>query len=114
MITYFICVLILALLLLFLNILFTQKQSYLEKLSPFECGINPTYGQTKNFFTIKYYLVALLFLIFDLEISLLYPIATIMNTISFYSLFIAIIFYLILTIGFIIEFKSGALYFNKT
>lgn len=83
-----------------------------EKLSPYECGYAPVYGQTRSPFTIQYYLVGLLFLIFDLEVSLLYPLGACLTELSLYGFIVATIFYVVLTLGFVVEIASGALHFT--
>ena len=84
-----------------------------EKVTPYECGFNPIYGQVRAPFTIQYYLVAILFLIFDLEIAVLYPIAVTLYEVTFYGFTIIVIFLLLLTIGFVYEFGKGALKFTN-
>ncbi|RYE27662.1 MAG: NADH-quinone oxidoreductase subunit A [Sphingobacteriaceae bacterium] len=70
------------------------------------------YGQTRAPFSIQYYLVGILFLIFDLEILLLYPVAVTLYNVSVYGFWIAIIFFTVLTLGFVYEIGSGVLYFT--
>nr|QTK22355.1 NADH dehydrogenase subunit 3 [Pneumocystis canis] len=98
-------VVILSLLLLLLNILFAKTSPTLDKIAPFECGLS-SFSQTWNPFQIYYYLVGLLFLIFDLEILLIYPFA-VASTI--YGFYILNLFLIILTIGFIYELRKGIL-----
>ena len=74
--------LIIAFVLLIINILISPSDPYTDKVSPFECGLPPLLGQTRSPFSISFYLVALLFLLFDLEILLLYPIAVSLNFIG--------------------------------
>lgn len=106
---FFIVVPLIAGLLLAINILFAVHKPDSEKISPFECGFTGFTGQTRSPFSISFYLVGLLFLIFDLEIALLYPyIVSSLNN-SSYGLFRVIIFLLILTVGFVYEFSKGAL-----
>lgn len=75
LILFFIFVPILAFILLALNILLATHKPYEAKVSAYECGFSPIYGQTRSTFQIHFYLVAMLFLVFDLEILLLFPIA---------------------------------------
>ena len=105
----FIFVPILSLVLLFLNFLLAPKNAYEAKVSAYECGFSPIYGQTRNVFYINFYIVAMLFLIFDLEILLLFPIAVTLYNISIFGFTIALIFFIVLTIGFILEIGSGAI-----
>jgi NADH-ubiquinone oxidoreductase chain 3 len=60
-------------------------------------------------FSISFYLVAILFLIFDLEIAIIFPVASILYEVDVFGFFIAILFLIILTIGFVYEFSSGAI-----
>ena len=79
-----------------------------EKLSPYECGF-PEFDTARARFDVKFYLVAILFIIFDLEIAFLFPWAVSIKYIG-WSGFIAMgIFLGILTIGFVYEWKKGAL-----
>lgn len=105
----FIFVPILSLVLLFLNFLLAPKNAYEAKVSAYECGFSPIYGQTRNVFYINFYIVAILFLVFDLEILLLFPIAVTLYNISIFGFSIALIFFIVLTIGFILEIGSGAI-----
>ena len=105
----FIFVPILSGILLALNLLLAPKQPYEAKVSAYECGFSPVYGQTRNVFYINFYLVAMLFLVFDLEILLLFPIALTLYNVSIFGFSIALIFFVILTIGFILEIGSGVI-----
>ena len=80
-----------------------------EKLTSYECGFSPVYGQTRSTFQIHFYIVAMLFLVFDLEILLLFPIALTLYNVSIFGFSIAIIFFIVLTIGFVLEIGSGAI-----
>jgi NADH-ubiquinone oxidoreductase chain 3 len=105
----FIFIPILSLILLSLNILLSSNLPNESKISAFECGFLPIIGQTRTNFDIQFYVVAMLFLIFDLEIILLFPLTVTLYQVSFFGFSIAIIFFLILTIGFILEINSGAI-----
>ena len=105
----FIFVPILALLLLGLNVLLAPSRPDESKVSPYECGFSTIYGQTRNIFHIHFYIVAMLFLVFDLEILLLFPIAVTLYQVSTFGFSIALIFFIVLTIGFILEIGSGAI-----
>jgi NADH-quinone oxidoreductase subunit A len=93
----------------------------IEKLSPYECGFNP-FQDSRQEFDVKFYLVAILFIIFDLEISFLFPWSISLNVIMeettkeatdiitvYYGYWSMLLFLLILTIGFVYEWKKGAL-----
>ena len=79
-----------------------------EKVSAYECGFSP-FDNARGRFDIRYYLVAILFIIFDLEISFLFPWAITLSKITLFGFWTMIIFLVILTIGFIYEWKKGAL-----
>ena len=108
----FIFVPVLVAILLILNVLFAAHRPDSEKVTAYECGFSPIYGQTRNPFSIQYYLVGILFLIFDIEVLLFYPVAVTLYNISFYGFWIAIIFFTVLTIGFVYEIGKGVLYFT--
>ena len=105
----FIFVPVLAIILLALNILLAPNRPDESKVSPYECGFSTIYGQTRNIFHIHFYIVAMLFLVFDLEILLLFPIAVTLYQVSTFGFSIALIFFIVLTIGFILEIGSGAI-----
>jgi NADH:ubiquinone oxidoreductase subunit 3 (subunit A) len=105
----FLFVPILAVLLLGLNLLLASHKPDEAKVSAYECGFSPVYGQTRSTFQIHFFLVALLFLVFDLEILLLFPIALTLYQVSMFGFSIALIFFIVLTIGFVLEIGSGAI-----
>ena len=108
----FIIVPVLAIILLGLNLLLAPSMPDESKVSPYECGFTPIYGQTRSQFSVHFYIVAILFLVFDLEILLLYPISVTLYQVSSYGFTIAIIFFSVLTIGFIFELGKGVLKFT--
>ena len=79
-----------------------------EKLSPYECGFD-AFEDARMQFDVKYFLVAILFIIFDLEIAFLFPWAISLGSIGFLGFISMMIFLFILTVGFIYEWKKGAL-----
>ena len=79
-----------------------------DKGSPYECGFE-AFEDTRMRFDVRYYLVAILFIIFDLEIAFLFPWAVSLDTIGTFGLLAMGIFLLLLVIGFIYEWKKGAL-----
>ena len=79
-----------------------------EKLSAYECGFEP-FDDSRGQFDVRFYLVALLFIIFDLEVAFLFPWAVSLGHIGAFGFFSMVIFLGILTIGFIYEWKKGAL-----
>ena len=103
---------ILVMILLVLNLLLALHKPDTEKVTPYECGFNPIYEQTRAPFNIQYYLVGILFLIFDLEIAVFYPLAVTLYQVSLYGFWIGMLFLFLLTVGFVYEFGKGALYFT--
>ena len=91
-----------------LSFLVSPKKPNNEKLSPYECGFEP-FDDARTKFDIRFYLVALLFIIFDLEVAFLFPWAISLSSIGLFGFWSMMIFLLILTIGFIYEWKKGAL-----
>ena len=79
-----------------------------EKLSPYECGFE-AFEDSRMKFDVRYYLVAILFIIFDLEIAFLFPWAVVLETIGVFGFVAMAVFLGILVIGFIYEWKKGAL-----
>lgn len=79
-----------------------------NKLSPYECGFEPL-EDARMKFDVRYYLVAILFIIFDLEIAFLFPWAVVLKEIGMYGFVAMMIFLGVLVIGFIYEWKKGAL-----
>ena len=90
------------------NFLFSPKNPDPEKLSAYECGFEP-FNDSRMEFDIRFYLVAILFIIFDLEIAFLFPWAISLGKIGLLGFFSMMIFLVILTVGFIYEWKKGAL-----
>jgi NADH-quinone oxidoreductase subunit A len=87
----------------------TSKQpNDVEKLSAYECGFE-AFEDTRARFDVRYYLVAILFIVFDLEIAFLFPWAVSLPVIGGFGLWAMGIFLLILVVGFIYEWKKGAL-----
>jgi NADH-quinone oxidoreductase subunit A len=84
------------------------KRPYAAKLSPYECGFEP-FGDTRMPFDVRFYLVAILFIIFDLETAFLVPWALVFRKLGWFGLVSMGIFLGLLVIGFIYEWKKGAL-----
>ena len=110
---FFILVPILAILLLLLNFIFAPHNPYEEKNSVFECGFHSFLGQNRSEFSISFFIFALLFLLFDLEILLVYPYVVSSYVNSIFGLIIMLIFFLILTVGFAFELGKNALYIES-
>jgi NADH:ubiquinone oxidoreductase subunit 3 (subunit A) len=106
---FFIFIPILSAIFLGLNILLAPHNPDFQKVSQYECGFAPIPGQTRSTFQIHFMIVALLFLIFDLEILLLFPLAVSLYHISIFGFTVGIIFFIILTVGFVLEIGSGAI-----
>ena len=79
-----------------------------EKLSPYECGFE-AFEDARMKFDVRYYLVAILFILFDLEIAFLFPWAIVLQEIGWFGLIAMFVFLGILVVGFIYEWKKGAL-----
>ena len=91
-----------------LNFFFSPKNPDPEKLSAYECGFE-AFGDSRMEFDVRFYLVAILFIIFDLEIAFLFPWAISLGKIGFLGFISMMFFLVILTVGFIYEWKKGAL-----
>ena len=91
-----------------LNFIMSPKNPDPEKLSAYECGFE-AFSDSRMQFDVRFYLVAILFIIFDLEIAFLFPWAISLGQIGIVGYWSMIIFLIILTIGFIYEWKKGAL-----
>ena len=85
-----------------------RQQPDTEKLSPYECGFEP-FEDARGRFDVRFYLVAILFIIFDLEVAFLFPWAVSLGNIGLFGFWSMMIFLGVLTIGFIYEWKKGAL-----
>ena len=79
-----------------------------EKLSPYECGFE-AFEDSRMKFDVRYYLVAILFIVFDLEIAFLFPWAVALDSVGIVALAAMGVFLLVLVVGFIYEWKKGAL-----
>ncbi|MEZ5566108.1 MAG: NADH-quinone oxidoreductase subunit A [Gammaproteobacteria bacterium] len=96
------------LILLGLGFLIGRGQKYRDKLSAYECGFEP-FEDSRMKFDVRYYLVAILFIIFDLEIAFLFPWAVTLDQIGLVGILAMGVFLAILVVGFIYEWKKGAL-----
>ena len=106
---FFIFIPILAFILLGLNILLSPHKPYQEINSAFECGFHSFLGQNRTQFSISFFIFALLFLLFDLEILLVYPYVVSAYTNGIYGLIVMLVFFLVLTLGFVFELGKNAL-----
>jgi len=97
----------LAVFILGISFIISQSNSYSEKLSPYECGFDP-FDNARNQFEVRFYLVAILFLIFDLEASFLFPWASSLSTVSSFGFWIILDFFFELLIGLVYVWSMGA------
>jgi NADH-ubiquinone oxidoreductase chain 3 len=100
---------ILAILLLAINLILAPHNPYQEKDSVFECGFHSFLGQNRTQFSVSFFIFALLFLLFDLEILLVYPYSVSTYTNDSYGLSVMMAFFVLLTLGFIFELGKNAL-----
>jgi NADH-quinone oxidoreductase subunit A len=91
-----------------LSFLLARQNPDSEKLSPYECGFEP-FEDARRKFDVRFYLVAILFIIFDLEVAFLFPWAVALGDIGMFGFWSMIVFLGILTVGFVYEWKKGAL-----
>ena len=98
----------LGVMLLLLGFLLGPHRPDSEKLSPYECGFE-AFEDSRMKFDVRYYLVAILFIIFDLEIAFFFPWAVSLDEVGLFGLASMGVFLFLLTIGFIYEWKKGAL-----
>lgn len=106
---FFIFIPILAIILLGINLIFAPHNPYQEKDSAFECGFHSFLGQNRSEFSISFFIFALLFLLFDLEILLVYPYIVSAYVNEGFGLTVMLIFFLVLTLGFAFELGKNAL-----
>jgi NADH-quinone oxidoreductase subunit A len=97
-----------ALALMVVPFLIAYRQPDAEKLSAYECGFN-AFDDARMQFDVRFYLVAILFIIFDLEVSFLFPWAIAFGNLGLYGFWSMMVFLGVLTIGFIYEWRKGAL-----
>lgn len=106
---FFLFIPILAIILLAVNLILAPHNPYEEKDSAFECGFHSFLGQNRSEFSISFFIFALLFLLFDLEILLVYPYIVSAYTNGIFGLIVMLIFFLVLTLGFAFELGKNAL-----
>jgi NADH:ubiquinone oxidoreductase subunit 3 (subunit A) len=105
---YIVIASLISIIILALSYILVSQEQYNEKNSAYECGFAP-FEDARNKFEIKFYLVAILFIIFDLEVSYLFPWISLLDTLSYEGFWPMFIFLFILTIGFVYEWMKGAL-----
>ena len=106
---FFLFVSILALVFLIVNLILAPHNPYQEKYSIFECGFHSFLGQNRTQFGIKYFIFGILYLVLDLEITLILPLGLSEYNNDIYGLTIMLVFFVILTLGFIFELGKNAL-----
>ena len=105
---YFLIATGLAMILLGVPFIAASRKPDPEKISAYECGFDP-FDDARSRFDVQFYLVAILFIIFDLEVTFLFPWALVLNRVGFFGFWSMMAFLLILTIGFVYEWRKGAL-----
>jgi len=90
------------------SLLVARQRPNRAKLSPYECGFEP-FDDARIRFDVRYYLVAILFIIFDLEVAFLFPWAVSLVDLGAFGFWSMIVFLAVLTVGFVYEWKKGAL-----
>src|ERR1700754_4748962 len=106
---FLIFIVILSIILLLVNFIFAKHNPYMEKKTAFECGFHSFLGQNRTQFTISFFIFAILFLLFDLEILLIYPYTVSAYNNGVYGLLIMLIFFVLLTGGLVFELGKQAL-----
>ena len=108
-ITVFFCIAAaLAIIMGFISFIFSKQKPDAEKNSAYECGFD-AFSDARTKFDVRFYLVAILFIIFDLEIAFLFPWAISLGKIGVFGFWSMMVFLLVLTVGFIYEWRKGAL-----
>ena len=98
----------LAVVIVLFSFIIARQKPDSEKLSPHECGFEP-FADARSQFDVRFYLVAILFIIFDLEVAFLFPWAVTLGSIGMFGFWSMIVFLGVLTVGFVYEWKKGAL-----
>lgn len=98
----------LAVVMALLPLVLLKQKPDAEKLSAYECGFE-SYGDARSKFDVRFYLVAILFIIFDLEVAFLFPWAIVLDDVGLFGFWSMMVFLGVLTVGFIYEWKKGAL-----
>jgi NADH-quinone oxidoreductase subunit A len=95
------------------GLLLKPKNSYSEKLSPWECGVEPVGEANAGKFTVQFYIIAVLFVIFDVETLFLFPWAVVLDEIGVFAFIEMFLFIVILLVGFFYAWAKGALEWVK-
>lgn len=94
---------------LFINSLVSPKKPYHEKLTPWECGMEPVGNAAVGHFRIHFFIIAILFIVFDVETLFLFPWAVVLRNIGLFAFIEMFIFIAILVVGLVYAWKKGAL-----
>ncbi len=105
---FFVIVVGFAIFTIFLSSMIGKRKITPQKMIPYECGMDPI-GEARKPFSVKFYMVAMLFIVFDIEAVFLYPWAVIFKELKFFGLVEMAVFIAILLVGFIYIWKKGAL-----
>lgn len=105
---YFVVSALLSVVIFLASFVLASQNNYAEKVSAYECGFDP-FDDARNQFDVRFYLVAILFLIFDLEASFLFPWSLAINHLGAFSFWVIIDFFVELVVGFFYAWKVGAL-----
>ena len=105
---FFVIAIVLSAIFVLLPIVIVKQKPDAEKLSAYECGFE-AFTDNRKQFDVRFYLVAILFIIFDLEVTFLFPWAISLRNIEFFGFWSMMVFLIILTIGFVYEWRKGAL-----
>ena len=108
LLVYLIVCLLLAFVIVVASMLLILRTGDIEKVSAYECGFHP-FEDTRSKFDVRFYLVAILFIIFDLEITFLFPWSLNIINLDYLGFIIMIVFLYLLLVGFFYEWKKGAL-----
>jgi NADH:ubiquinone oxidoreductase subunit 3 (subunit A) len=108
LLVFFILSFIISLILFIVSYLFSKQLGGVEKLSAYECGFEP-FDDARTYFDIKFYLIALLFLLFDIEVLFLFPWSISLSCIGFFGYWLMIEFIFELTLGYVYAWKIGVL-----
>lgn len=105
---FFCLALILSLIFIILPFFIARQNPDPEKLSAYECGFE-AFEESRSRFDVRFYLVAILFIVFDLEVAFLFPWAVALGDLGFFGFWSMVVFLFILTVGFVYEWRKGAL-----
>ena len=108
LVVFFVFSLVLSFVIFFLSFIVATQRPSVEKLSAYECGFDP-FDDARTVFDVRFYLVAILFIVFDLEIIYLFPWCSSLGVFGYFGFWVMMVFLFVLTIGFCYEWGKGAL-----